>query len=389
MPRILACGAFLKNSACLFDTATPGAPLWSVVHGDLSDPAACAALEHSVHHLLARAGGPVDAVAHDLHPDLFSTRLALRVAGERGVPAIAVQHHHAHAAAVLAEHGVDEAVVALALDGVGWGHDGTVWGGELLWVQGAACERVGHLWPLSLPGGDRAAREPWRMAAAMLHASGQVEQIVPRFAPVVGETAARTVQAMLVRGVNCPQTTAAGRWFDAVAGLLGLSVRQDSEAEAAMALEQAAARHLQRHGGVLAQRTDLGQTPVDAAGRIDLRPLCAPWAQWQAPAPAQVDAAAAFFHCTLADALVNQAARATRARGVRRVVLGGGCFFNQILSHRIKSGLQAKGLQVYAAQALSCGDAALALGQAWVAAHLWGVQRTGCVPFPKEIPTCA
>ena len=132
MARILACGAFLKNSACLFDTQTPQAPLWSAVHGDLSDPAACAALEQSVQDLLARPGAPLDAVAHDLHPDFFSTRLALRLAGERGLPAVAVQHHHAHAAAVLAEHGVQEPAIALTLDGVGLGWDGTAWGGELL-----------------------------------------------------------------------------------------------------------------------------------------------------------------------------------------------------------------------------------------------------------------
>ncbi|HNK05995.1 MAG TPA: carbamoyltransferase HypF [Giesbergeria sp.] len=369
MARILACGAFLKNSACLFDTQTPQAPLWSAVHGDLSDPAACAALEQSVLDLLARPGAPLDAVAHDLHPDFFSTRLALRVAGERGLPAVAVQHHHAHAAAVLAEHGVHGPVIALTLDGVGLGLDGTAWGGELLWVHGARCERVGHLGALALPGGDVAAREPWRMAAALLHASGQAEQIVPRFAPVVGDTAARTVQAMLARGLNCPQTTAAGRWFDAVAGLLGLSVRQDMEAQAAIALEQAAARHLQACGGALAQCTDPALAPVDAAGCIDLRPLCRPWAQWSSPSPAQIDAAAAQFHLALADALVARAAQVARAREVRSVVLGGGCFFNRILAERCTAGLQAQGLWVHTAQALSCGDAGLALGQAWVAAQ--------------------
>ena len=387
MTRILACGAFLKNSACLLDTATPQAPRWSGVHGDLSDPAACAALEQSVQDLLAQAGAPLDAVAHDLHPDFFSTRLALRLAGERGIPAVAVQHHHAHTAAVLAEHGLHGPVIALTLDGVGLGRDGTAWGGELLWVHGARCERVGHLGALALPGGDVAAREPWRMAAALLHASGQTDQIVPRFAPVVGETAARTVQAMLARGLNCPQTTAAGRWFDAVAGLLGLSVRQDMEAQAAIALEQAAARHLQAHGGVRAQHSNLNLAPVDAAGCIDLRPLCLPWAQWHAPSPAQTEAAAAQFHLTLADALVARAAQVASERAVRSVVLGGGCFFNRILTERCVAGLQARGVRVYQAQALSCGDAGLALGQAWVAA-----QRLALAPFhncSEETAACA
>ena len=138
--------------------------------------------------------------------------------------------------------------LGIALDGVGLGTDGVAWGGEVLLVDGAHFERVGHLSPLAVPGGDVAAREPWRMAAAALHACGLAEQIVPRFAPTVGEQAARTIHTMLQRGLNCPQTTAAGRWFDAVAGLLGLSVRQDFEAQTAMALEQAAARHLLSFG---------------------------------------------------------------------------------------------------------------------------------------------
>jgi hydrogenase maturation protein HypF len=382
MARILACGAFLKNSACLLDTEAC-APLWSAVHGDLSDPAACRALEQSAQELITSAGGPIDAVAHDLHPDFFSTHLALRLAGERGIPALAVQHHHAHAAAVLAEQGGDGPVIALALDGVGWGPDGTAWGGEVLWVHGARYQRVGHLKPLALPGGDVAAREPWRMAAALLHASGQAEQIVARFAPVVGEVAARTVQAMLARGLHCPQTTAAGRWFDAVAGLLGLSVRQSEEAQAAIALEQAATRYLQAHGGVLAQCSDPADAPVDSRGCIDLRPLCRPWSQWQAPTPEQADEAAARFHCTLADALVAHAVHSACLRGVRTVALGGGCFFNRVLAARTTAGLQAQGLRVLAARALSCGDAALALGQAWVVArHLEstviGQERVAC-----------
>ena len=387
MTLILACGAFLKNSACLLDTDAPQAPLWSAVHGDLSDPAACMALEQSVQQMLAQAGGAVDAVAHDLHPDFFSTRLALRVAAERGVPAIAVQHHHAHIAAVLAEQGMDEAVVGIALDGVGLGTDGTAWGGELLWVHGATCERVGHLWPLVLAGGDAAAREPWRMAAAVLHTCGLTDQIVPRFAPVVGAAAARTVQTMLVRGVHCPSTTAAGRWFDAAAGMLGLSVRQDMEAQAAVALEQAAARHLQSHAGVLAFQTQPGDWCVQSDGEIDLRPLLKTWTGVQAPAMAAVDEAAARFHCALADALVAQAVQVARVRGVTCAVLGGGCFFNRILLERTVAGLQAAGLRVLTAQALSCGDAALALGQAWVAARQ--LHGDTSMPISEEAIVCA
>ncbi len=377
MARILACGAFLKNAACLLDTEAPLQPLWSAQHGDLSDPAACEALEQSVRALLAQAGGPIDAVAHDLHPDFFSTHLALRLAHEHGVSAIAVQHHHAHIAAVLAEHGarhdkdsdterdMARPVIGIALDGVGLGTDGVAWGGEVLLVNGAHFERVGHLSPLALPGGDVAAREPWRMAAAALQACGMAEQIVPRFAPTVGDQAARTIHTMLQRGLNCPQTTAAGRWFDAVAGLLGLSVRQEFEAQAAISLEQAAARYLQSHT-LQVRASDWAVTPD---GQIDVRPLLASTliaADWHDPAA--VDEAAARFHLTLADALCAHAIAQAHRHQVRDVALGGGCFFNRILTQRIVSRLASAGLNVLRTQVLSCGDAGLALGQAWVAA---------------------
>ncbi len=152
---VLACGAWLKNAACLLDAQ--GQAHWTAVHGDLSDPAACAALEASARVLLQQHG-PVAAVAHDLHPDFFSSRLAMDLAESLGVPAIGVQHHHAHIAAVVAEHGLKGPVIGLALDGVGLGTDDTPWGGELLWMDGAQWRRLGHLHPLALPGGDRICR---------------------------------------------------------------------------------------------------------------------------------------------------------------------------------------------------------------------------------------
>ena len=365
MPRILACGAFLKNTACLLDTDAPLEPLWSEQHGDLSDPTACTALEQSVRTLLAQAGGTIDAVAHDMHPDFFSTHLALRLAHEHGVGACAVQHHHAHIAAVLAEQGIERPVLGVALDGVGLGTDGVAWGGEVLLVKGARFERVGYLSPLSLPGGDVAAREPWRMAASALHACGNAAQIVPRFAPTVGEQAARTIHTMLQRALNCPQTTAAGRWFDAVAGLLGLSVQQEFEAQAAIALEEAAARYLQSHTLVV-RASDWTVTPD---GQIDVRPLLASTLiATDCHDPAAVDDAAARFHLTLADALCAHAIAQAHLRQVHDVALGGGCFFNRILTQRIVSQLESAGLNVLQTKSLSCGDAGLALGQAWVAA---------------------
>jgi hydrogenase maturation protein HypF len=366
MTRILACGAFLKNTACLLDSTSPNVVLWSANHGDLSDPQACVALEASMQQLLVQAAGPIDAVAHDLHPDFFSTQLALRLAHEHRVPAIGVQHHHAHIATVLAEHGINRPVTGIALDGVGLGSDGTAWGSEILYVNAHHFERVGHLLPLPLPGGDVAAREPWRMAAAALHTCGQTEVIAQRFGPVVGEQAARTIATMLQRALNCPTTTAAGRWFDAAAGLLGLSVRQTEEAQAAIALEQAAKSYLQDR--TLNVRTS--DWVVTPDGQIDLRPLLlSSLFNIDRDDPSAVTEAAARFHLTLADALCVRAIAQAQIHQLRDVTLGGGCFFNHVLTQRIVSQLQAAGLNVLQAKTLSCGDAGLALGQAWVAAR--------------------
>ncbi|TNF56285.1 MAG: carbamoyltransferase HypF [Burkholderiales bacterium] len=375
---VLAVGAWLKNAACLW---LNGQAHWSPVHGDLSDPSACEALERSVQVLLQEtvdAGAPVRAIAHDLHPDFFSTQLAIATADALGVPAIGVQHHHAHLAAVVAEHGITEPVVGLALDGVGLGLDGTPWGGELLWLDGAQWQRLGHLQPLALPGGDRAAREPWRMAASALHALGRGDEIVPRLAAVAGESVAAGVRQMLDQGLNSPMTSSAGRWFDAAAGALGLCHHQRDEAQAAIALEQAAARGLSR-------RPDVPPLPgavQHADGRIDLRPVLA-----QLFDAADTDAAAAGFHLALADALAMGLITAARQRGIRTAALGGGCFFNRILRERTVRRLFDAGLTVHLPGPSGCGDAGLAIGQAWVAARQLA-RTTTQTPALETVP-CA
>jgi hydrogenase maturation protein HypF len=356
--RVLACGAWLKNTACLVVGTRVH---WSPLHGDLGTPEACLALDASVRTLLAAAGGRVDAVAHDLHPDFESTRVALALAERLGVPAIGVQHHHAHVAAVQAERGIAQPVIGLALDGVGLGSDGTAWGGEVLEVDAARWRRAGHLGVLRLPGGDIAAREPWRMAAAALHALGRGAEIVPRLASAVGSRLAEGVHTLLQRDLHCPPTTSAGRWFDAAAGLLGFSVRQAAEAEAAIALERAARAWIDSHGE---PHTD--PTALDLHALVERTIDCAD----------RGDAAegAAVFHAGLAHALASAAAAAAHAAGTGTVALGGGCFFNRVLFDRVTTRLRAQGLDVQApggmgSGSMGPGDAGLALGQAWVAAH--------------------
>lgn len=360
--RVLAVGAWLKNAACLLDG---GVARWSDPHGDLGESANCVALERSLDTLLA--SGPVDALAHDLHPDFHSTRVALALAQRLGVPALGVQHHHAHIAALQAEQSTSEPVIGLALDGVGLGTDGLAWGGELLWVDGARWRRLGHLSPLVLPGGDVAAREPWRMAAAAMFAIGQGDAIAARFAPVVGASATTLLHTMLQRRLNCPTTTAGGRWFDAVAGVLGLSVRQAAEAEAAIALERAGAEWLANAD----LPPDAELAPIAAGGQLDLLPLFTHLLANAADPPR----AAALFHVNLAAGLARWAIGAAREQRVDAVALGGGCFMNRVLTRRLSAHLEHAGLRVLRARTVSCGDAGLALGQAWAAAD--GLRRAG------------
>ncbi len=366
--RVLALGAWLKNTACLLDGAHV---FWSVAHGDLGRPEACAALEASAQTLLAQAGGRIDAVAHDLHPDFPSTHLALELAQRLGVPAVAVQHHHAHIAVAQAEQGSTVPVIGLALDGVGLGTDGTAWGGEVLAVAGAQWQRLGHLPPLALPGGDVAAREPWRMAAALLHALGRGDEIEARLAPAVGGRLANGVRQMLDRQLHCPLTTSAGRWFDAMAGLLGLSVRQAAEAEAAVSLERRAAAWLAVRDGPLAMEA----APTLNTPHLQLLDLATQ--VLELADAGEVDRAAAVFHLGLADWLA-QAARAAALQtdmhaGAQTVVLAGGCFYNRVLTQALTQALTqrqgAAALKVQTVRGPGPGDGGLALGQAWIAAH--------------------
>ncbi|MBI5659841.1 MAG: carbamoyltransferase HypF [Nitrosomonadales bacterium] len=352
---VLAVGAWFKNTLCI----TSGQEAFaSKTIGDLDNPGACRAHEETARVLLGWLNEKPVAIAHDLHPDFHSTRFAAQLAAELDVPLIAVQHHHAHIAAVCAEHGVDEPVLGLALDGVGIGADGNAWGGELLRVDGAGFQRLGHLRPLPLPGGDRAAREPWRMAAAVLHELGRNGEIPLRFAD---QPAAATVAAMLQRGLNCPPSSSTGRVFDAMAGLLGLCRKMEFEAQAATALEQSATHYIAAHG---MPQFPGGGWHISPEGQLDLLPLFAQLAD-----TADAVYGAAVFHATLAAALADWVVKAAQRAGIRTVACGGGCFFNKLLSAGLREQINVAGLQLLAAKRVQPGDTAIALGQAWVACN--------------------
>lgn len=348
-PSVLACGAWLKNTVCV----TRGNEAYvSQLIGDLDSADARLMLEQSVARLCADIDVRPEVVAHDLHPDFYSTQFALAYAAQRGLPIIAVQHHHAHIAAICAEHRITEEVLGLALDGVGLGTDGMPWGGELLRVDGASFERLGHLASLAMPGGDRAAREPWRMAAAVLFQLGRGGQIAPRFADQAG---AKTVAEMLQRGLNCPTTSSMGRLFDAAAGLLGVSEIQSFEAQAAIQLQQ-----LAQHHGMIAPLAEGYRIAANSV--LDFSPLLAALTDSH-----DASYGAALFHATLAAGLAEWVERAASRLDIARIALGGGCFHNEILLRTLSDRLATPELQVLTAQQMQPNDSAISLGQAWVA----------------------
>ena len=350
-PSVLAFGAHLKSSVCV----TRGNQAFTAPHiGDLDNAATCAFLDETVQRMLSLLDVKPDIVAHDLHPDYYSTQAALAFAARHGLPTVTVQHHHAHIAAVCAEHGWRGPVLGLALDGVGLGSDGAAWGGELLRVSGDHFERLGHLRPLPLPGGDKAAREPWRMAATVLHELGRNAHIGMRFQ----EPGAGIVATMLERNINCPRSSSMGRVFDAAAALLGLCSHMKYEAQAAIFLEQVATRHIELHGW--AQAAD--GWVISRDGQLDLLPLLA-----TLDGAANIDYAAALFHATLVAALTDWALRAAQASGLTTLAWGGGCFLNALLSVKLKKDLEQHGITVLTPLHLSPGDASIALGQSWVA----------------------
>jgi hydrogenase maturation protein HypF len=296
-----------------------------------------------------------ELVACDLHPDYFTTQLAR----ELGWRTIAVQHHHAHLAACMAENGLEGEVLGVTWDGTGYGPDGTVWGGEMLLGDASRFERVATLHPFRLAGGDRAIKEPWRVALALLlEAFGEeLPQDLPLFRSFP-ESRTRLVLEMLRKGLNSPVTTSVGRLFDGVSALLGISYENAHQAQAAQLLEYAAWR-----GGV-----DVPPFPLEITGngclRFDWREMVRGLVEGlRAGVP--VELLAARFHRTLVGFILE----ISRRVGLPRVLLCGGVFANRWLTEAALGCLEGAGLQGYIHTQLPPTDGSLSLGQLWVAAN--------------------
>ena len=358
-PRpILAVGAELKSTFCV----AKGARAWVSHHiGDLSNAETLASFRSGIADFQRLFDVHPEIVAHDLHPDLLSTREAL---ARDGVQLVGVQHHHAHLAACLAEHGRAGPAVGAIYDGVGLGTDGTAWGGELLVGDLCGFERVGALLPVALPGGDRAAREPWRMACAWLVAAGASEEIPPALTGRVEPATWRAVRHLCVSGFRAPPTTSMGRLFDAVAALCGLHPVSTHEGQAAIALETAIdPAERGRYELPLADATG----PDAPRWTLDARPTILAVAA-DVAAGVGVGVVSARFHAAVATATAAACERAAREAGLATVVLSGGVFQNRRLLEGAAARIERRGLEVVAPRRIPPNDGGISFGQAAIAA---------------------
>jgi hydrogenase maturation protein HypF len=356
---LLGCGAELKNTFCL----AKGDRAWVGHHiGDLKNYETLSSFREGVAHFRDLFAIEPAVVAHDLHPDYLSTGYAQEY---EGVELVAVQHHHAHLAACLAEHRELGPAVGAIFDGSGYGPDGTVWGGEILLGGLESFERAGCLFPVRMPGGDAAVRQPWRMACAWLAAAlGREDpEIPPALAGAVEPRNWEAICELVASGFNSPLTTSAGRLFDAVAALCGIGARVSYEGQAAIELEATAGEPA---GAYPIELIDAGRGgPLIIDPRQTIRAICDELNAGVAPA-----IVAARFHEALAQTVAKACGIVARRNGIEIAVLSGGVFQNRILLQRAAELLCAEGLRVLVPERLPPNDGGIAYGQVAVAAAL-------------------
>ena len=374
---LLAVGGHLKN---VFTLAKGTFAYQSQHLGDLENITGLDFFRESLAHLMRTFEIDPQTVVHDLHPGYLSTNWAKQWAAERNLPLIAVQHHHAHIAACMAEHSLSGPVIGLSLDGTGYGTDGHIWGGEVLIVRldgpdPGEFDRFAHLDYVPMPGGEAAIREPRRMALGHLHAAG-IDVESPDLLALLGakQQEVRVLRRMIERKVNTPLTSSLGRLFDAVAAVVLQRGVVDYEAQAAIELE-----------GMAVNEPD----DLDRGYSLEFIP-----GNWNAHKPARISAAtmwrelmqdlrggvskphiAARFHAGVTVAFIHAAVQACAVTGIQQVALSGGCMHNRRLARLLRAGLEADGFHVFQHRQVSPGDGGLSYGQAVAAAAI--LARTG------------
>jgi len=360
-PSVIAFGAHQKTTIAV----TRGREAFVSQHiGDLDSSQSRRRHRETARHLIDLLDVKPEAAACDLHPDFPSTRLA----EESRLPLLRVQHHAAHIAAVAAEHRHNGPLLGVALDGYGYGDDGMAWGGELMMVSGARWRRIGHLAPLPMPGGERAAREIWRMGLAAAAVTERLDDDILR--RLAGDRSLADAIVSLARNPATQQTTSLGHLFDAAAAMLGLRLEQTDEAQAAMELEALVRAPAPLPDGYTINETVLDFSPL-LAHLLDARPDVADGAD--------------LFHGTVAAGLADWISRSGRSLGVDCIALAGGCMTNRVLVEELCHRLTVSGLTPLLPRLMPANDGGLSLGQALMAqrALISGILTDG-----RRAPTC-
>jgi hydrogenase maturation protein HypF len=354
---VLACGAHLKNTFCL---AKERHAFMSHHIGDLENYETLDSFERGIEHFKRLFDISPAVVAHDLHPDYLSTKYALKLAAVRTV---GVQHHHAHIASCMAEHGLSEPVIGVALDGAGYGPDGTIWGGEFLVADLAGFQRRAHFRNVALAGGVAAIRQPWRMGLSyLLDSLGENPHALnlPGWKAISAKQI-ELVSSMIARGVNSVPTSSCGRLFDAVASLLALRHEVNHEGQAAVELESIAAEGVEE-----TYPFTLGDV---LPWTIDMRPMIGQIVR-ELQTKTTVRQIAARFHNTVAALILDVCERLRDLEGLNSVCLGGGVFQNAYLVERVVPVLHAACFNVYRNHKVPPNDGGIALGQAVIAGEM-------------------
>jgi len=349
----LACGPYLSNTICI----AQGEHAFLSQHvGDLENLEASESFDLTVEHLQDILEIEPVLVACDLHPDYYSTQYALR---QKAVPRVSVQHHHAHIAGCMAENGIDGKVIGIALDGTGYGSDGTLWGGEILIADYGHFERAGHFQYVPLPGGEAAIREPWRMALSLLYpAFGKDLFDLPiEFVKRLDQGKARNILTMIEKKINCPLTSSCGRLFDGIAALVGVRDRVSYKGQAAIELEMEMGEGEGLYPVTVPERGEyiIPQNPIIHGVVSDLRQ--------------GVDRGTIIrkFHNTLVKIFTDVCLTLQQKYSLNRVCLSGGVFQNVFLLENLEKALSALDFEVYTHSMVPPNDGGIALGQVIVA----------------------
>ena len=355
--NVLALGSDLKNTFCLL---RHNKAVLSQHIGDTANEQVRSQLSENLELFQNIYQFKPDIIAVDAHPGYFSSSIGKKLAEQQQITLIEVLHHHAHIVSVMAEQNCNEPVIGLALDGIGMGENGQLWGGECLLVDYQHSQYLGGLPAVALPGGDLAAKQPWRNWLAHLH------QFVPQWQEILTKTCTQPNWQILVnaieRGLNCPTISSAGRLFDAVAYDLGIAPTIVSwEGEAACHLEA-----LANTSSLATQAQSAVNIPVKMpliGNKLDLAYFWQSWLNYHAPAADKAFA----FHYALAQGFAELATNQARKHQCRTIVLSGGVMHNQLLRRLLKENLSE--FHVLSAHKLPMGDGGLSLGQAVIAMH--------------------